>query len=468
MANEARRRWISAIVTSASNFSVQYNFQAMSVALIIMSTSECTATADECERGQQASWVGSMTSATVFIGATAGQLTMGYLGDAIGRNAALKISLILATIGALGSAILPTGTPSVIYSVIVGFRLILGIGVGGVYPLSATKAAEDSGKSGEVTPIASAFSFFWQTPGSVAPWVIALLISRSALSTGAKWRLVLGLGAIPSVAVVAGVVLADSLEEQPTTESVGLIGSETHDPPAGAMKQVGLWEALKEPINQRKLMLSGGSWFLFDVCYYGVTLFGAEMLNDMATSAGSISSDESVRTKSLEQILALSLGAPAVLLSVWMMARGVRLRALQIIGFLGIALSFVLLALLYSPLHSAPSMLYVVYCVLLFFLSFGPNVTTFVLPASLYPVEIRSSFNGLSAACGKLGAVAGAQLFGLMHNFVSYPVILLTCAVVATTGATLTYGCLPEVASNADRDVGLPSSSNEPAFGTSI
>jgi PHS family inorganic phosphate transporter-like MFS transporter len=69
---------------------------------------------------------------------------------------------------------------------------------------------------------------------------------------------------------------------------------------------------------------------------------------------------------------------------------------------------FFLMAALYLPLRNHNNTaLFVIYCFLLFSLSFGPNVTTFVLPAETYPHTIRSTFNGMSAALGKLGAVVG-------------------------------------------------------------
>ncbi len=64
--------WILAI----SNISVQYNFQAISIALIVMSAEECTANPDQCKDGDQASWVHSTATATVFAGCIAGQLSV--------------------------------------------------------------------------------------------------------------------------------------------------------------------------------------------------------------------------------------------------------------------------------------------------------------------------------------------------------------------------------------------------------
>ena len=45
---------------------------------------------------------------------------------------------------------------------------------------------------------------------------------------------------------------------------------------------------------------------------------------------------------------------------------------------------------------------------------FGPNTTTFVYPAELFPLQVRTTGHGISAAIGKVGAFAGAYLFPVM------------------------------------------------------
>jgi len=206
-------KWLSTIITSTANFSVSYNFSAVSIALVIMSAAECTSSAEgmhvhmvlwgeysgvyacvhvlcpvscalipnsthpcpssvssfsapslllpfslsspslllspppsipctcasaDCKQGHQAPWVGSAATATVFAGAIAGQLIMGYAGDVLGRNRAMTITLLLATIAAALSAILPPtsgsddqGNAATVYGVIIACRFVLGIGLGG-------------------------------------------------------------------------------------------------------------------------------------------------------------------------------------------------------------------------------------------------------------------------------------------------------------------------------------------------
>lgn len=88
---------------------------------------------------------------------------MGYVGDRIGRSKALIFTTSLACLSALCSAVIPSGSPSEVYALIIVFRLFLGIGLGGVFPLSATKSSEDSGDqvTDIVNPVAAAWTYFW-------------------------------------------------------------------------------------------------------------------------------------------------------------------------------------------------------------------------------------------------------------------------------------------------------------------
>ena len=53
----ADKRFLSNIITSISNFSVQYNFQAIGVALLVMSAEVCTTDDGDCKDGHQDAWV---------------------------------------------------------------------------------------------------------------------------------------------------------------------------------------------------------------------------------------------------------------------------------------------------------------------------------------------------------------------------------------------------------------------------
>lgn len=69
-------------------------------------------------------------------------------------------------------------------------------------------------------------------------------------------------------------------------------------------------------------------------------------------------------------------------------------------------------------------------------------LTTFILPAETFPKEIRSTFGGIAAACGKLGAFVGAFSFGPLASSTSLPFVMAVCALLAVLGALLSHTCI--------------------------
>lgn len=431
-----------------------------------MSATVCTLDDEECKEGHQADWVKSTASSAVFAGAICGQLLMGYVSDIIGRNAALVFTLSLVSISALLSAVASVGSASAIYTVIIVARFFLGFGAGGVYPLSATKAAEDAGKGGGVDIIAASRAFFWQVPGSMAPWLLALIFSYSPnISSDTQWRLLLGLGAVPSVLVVILTAYELRLSQQLQQPDYKMIKGDLQDSilfddedNSGRISETSdnenknydatallrdsesstattslTWDIVKD------LIATGGGWFIYDVAYCknlfflffmvflllfildGVNLFGGEIVSDInGTDDDNVSAMSSIQQVTLQELIGLSMGIPACLLTIYLLSY-VSTKNLQIYGFLFIAFCFILLAGLYQGSNDSIA-LYSIYCILLFSLSFGPNVTTFILPAQTYPKKIRGTYNGISAACGKVGAIVGVYMFGPVSEATSYPV----------------------------------------------
>lgn len=94
-----------------------------------------------------------------------------------------------------------------------------------------------------------------------------------------------------------------------------------------------------------------------------------------------------------------------------------------------------------------------------------PNTTTYILSSESFPSRVRSTFSGISAAMGKLGAVLGASSFDLIltagegardknttsnahdetksdkasKGLAGLEVVLALCAVFALLGAVFTY-----------------------------
>lgn len=165
-----------------------------------------------------------------------------------------------------------------------------------------------------------------------------------------------------------------------------------------------------------------------------MNLFGGQILNAISsTDDDNVSANSSIRMIAEKQIIALGMGIPACICAI-LTLRAIGIKKLQVWGFVFIAVCFVVLACLFKPLSHGEmqnnNALFGVYCILLFSLSYGPNLTTYLLPAQTYPKEVRATFNGISAACGKLGAFTGVYVFGPMAISTSYATgtCVVTCS----------------------------------------
>ena len=80
-------------------------------------------------------------------------------------------------------------------------------------------------------------------------------------------------------------------------------------------------------------------------------------------------------------------------------------------GFAAMGVLYFSIGINWTYLREYPALLVTLYGLTFFFANYGPNTTTFILPSLVYSPECRSTWNGISAAAGKLGALLGATLF---------------------------------------------------------
>src|SRR5215469_17984559 len=137
----------------------------------------------------QVALLNSVTLATSAVGA----LVFGRVADMLGRKRIYGYEVLILAAAALASALAPN------YVFLLVCRAILGIGIGGDYPVSATIMSEYSGKRSRGRMVGLVFAM--QGAGLVVGPLIASILLASGLSDNAVWRILLGIGAIPGLAV---------------------------------------------------------------------------------------------------------------------------------------------------------------------------------------------------------------------------------------------------------------------------
>jgi MFS transporter, PHS family, inorganic phosphate transporter len=86
---------------------------------------------------------------------------------------------------------------------------------------------------------------------------------------------------------------------------------------------------------------------------------------------------------------------------------------IQNAGFLMMTLFLAILAGAYNNLLHHIGVFVWLYAMTFFFANWGPNATTFIIPSEVFLSKWRCTAHGISAACGKAGAIIGA--FGFLY-----------------------------------------------------
>lgn len=137
----------------------------------------------------EVSWLNSATLLAPAVGA----LIFGRVADMLGRKKIYGYEVLILAIGAVASAF----APNIIFLLVC--RIVLVIGIGGDYPVSATIMSEYSGKQSRGRMVGLVFAM--QGAGLIIGPLVASILLGSGLASDTTWRILLALGAIPGLAV---------------------------------------------------------------------------------------------------------------------------------------------------------------------------------------------------------------------------------------------------------------------------
>jgi MFS transporter, PHS family, inorganic phosphate transporter len=390
----------------------------------------------------------AILNSTMLGAAFLGALVFGRYADVVGRKRVYWLVAAIMIAGALGSAL--SGS----FWVLIGFRFLLGFGVGGDYPVSAVMVSEYANRKDRGKLVGMVFGT--QALGLITGPLIALALLGSGASDDTVWRVLLALGAVPAAAVIylrcrmpespRFQAQVQGRAEQAASPVPGLAGA----PRAGGEPppQLGLRAFLTSRRWLITLAGTAGCWFLLDYAYYGNTISTPQIL-------GLISPHASTMTKIALQLAIFVVAAvPGYVLAIARLDK-MGHRRLQLTGFAMMALCFAVIAAV-PGMTTAVVPFLLVYGVSYFFTEFGPNMTTFVMPSELYPVNMRTTGHGISAGVGKLGAFIGVFLFPVLNSSLGLRGTLLLTAGVAVLGFALTL-VLPEPAGRSLEEIAATS-----------
>jgi PHS family inorganic phosphate transporter-like MFS transporter len=263
------------------------------------------------------------------------------------------------------------------------------------------------------------------------------------------WRLMLGLGALPAIAVI---YLRRRIPESP--RYLSRVKGETETAARDVKSYSGAVitalparePRVKASLRNYLLTLRGtaGTWFVFDYAYYGNSISTPLIMKMVAPNASLITS------VAWTLVVFAVAAVPGYFLAISNRDR-IGHRKLQLIGFAVMGLAFLTIGVV-PAVTAAVLPFLIVYGISYFFAEFGPNTTTFVLSRELYPVNLRTTGHGLSAGIAKVGAFIGVFLFPVMAASLGLAGTLTVTFGFAMVGFLLTL-LLPEPAGRTLEDI---------------
>jgi PHS family inorganic phosphate transporter-like MFS transporter len=135
----------------------------------------------------------SLLSSLALLTSAVGAVFFGRIADRLGRKKIYGYEVLVLAAGALASAF----APSIWW--LIGLRGVLGFGIGGDYPVSATIMGEYASRKNRGRMVALVFSM--QAAGLIIGPLVAIALLKMGINTDYAWRIMLALGAIPALSV---------------------------------------------------------------------------------------------------------------------------------------------------------------------------------------------------------------------------------------------------------------------------
>eukprot|EP01107_Rhizomastix_libera_P008017 TRINITY_DN23079_c0_g1_i1.p1 TRINITY_DN23079_c0_g1~~TRINITY_DN23079_c0_g1_i1.p1 ORF type:complete len:453 (-),score=88.21 TRINITY_DN23079_c0_g1_i1:50-1408(-) len=403
------------VVISTGLFINAYETFAMGMVLVIL---------EEHYEHPTPEWATFLMTTSILVGAMAGQLLFGILGDYNSRKKMFVITIAIVTTFCIASSMsFVVGSGPYISLAI--FRFFLGLGLGGEYPLSATIAAESSASENRGKRMA-----FIQTAkglGLVVAPIVALVLLESGMATYKVWRVLLLLGAVPGFSVIYHRLhLPDPKHKQ-------LFGSQFSESRSFSSRIRG---------SIKTLFGTSSTWMLEGFIFFSNNIFKEHIASLLGLAIGK--RRHRLEEAAMVSLLIAGMAFPGYFLAIYLVDKIGR-KKLQIAGFLLAGFCFLTLGIAYESLMSYPWIFVAIYGAIFFFANMGPVTTTYIISGEAFPEDIRATCSGISAAFGKIGAISGAAVYQPIQSALGIKSIFFASFGLTVLSSILTGVLIPEM-----------------------
>ncbi|KAJ7871447.1 major facilitator superfamily domain-containing protein [Mycena olivaceomarginata] len=412
---------------------------------------------------------GGVLKAAANIGCVVGQIGFGLAGDVFGRKNVYGIEMGVTTLATVLIIAAPLSLGSGIFTYITIFRVLMGIGIGGDYPMSASVVADRANLRRRGTMVTFIFAMQgWGAFVGGIVFIVLLAIYKKGVGShhhtgqlNSLWRIYTGIIIVPAIiTIVQRRMMKESsrmkgvqaIREDPTlltkgvknTDEKVVEGSDSsvdQDSAAAKANALAATKAAKAAAWRdcsRILIGTTMSWFLLDIIFYGISLNQSIFISALGLANSKDPWEFLWQQGVANVIIAIGGFLPGYYFTLFTIEYLGR-KKIQIMGLVMNAIIFAVMAGKYTALKANPSGLIACFIFLQFFFNFGANATTFVIPAEVFPTRVRGFGHGVSAACGKVGAIIASLAVSIMSTNVGANNVLWLFCGIAVVAIPFTF-----------------------------
>ncbi|KAF0714512.1 Aste57867_3838 [Aphanomyces stellatus] len=263
------------------------------------------------------------------------------------------------------------------------------------------------------------------------------ILHHGRVYLGFCWRIIVGFGLVPAVVAIywrlripetprfTVDVLGDSDEAQRNVTE--FLDGRDHYENHVVVKNKHIAKSFRAAFsthfsqwaNLKVLIGCAACWFFLDIGYYGTSLNTPVVLDAIGYGAPTTKDNQKIfddlwNRATGTAIISMCGTVPGYWFTVFLVEPWGR-KPIQYMGFTFLTILFLVMAIWLDELKADYKTLFVVlYSFAHFFFNFGPNATTFIIPAEVFPSVVRLTGHGISAASGKAGAILAAQGFAVV------------------------------------------------------
>eukprot|EP00877_Chromochloris_zofingiensis_P002903 jgi/Chrzof1/12613/Cz07g01060.t1 len=379
-------------------------------------------------------------------GIIVGMILFGALADFIGRKWGSRLVASIMLTGCVMLVFSPLiSSPATYLSFFIFAQTWYGFGVGGEYPMASSSAAERSQSDPELRNHRGrqvVLTFSQQGMGNLVNGCVILIAmvmfgqtGNRLTADGSRGVLTVQFAVGCAVTVIMVLWRYTKLKESKVwsaeRKDFTVLNREVEHKGALNLYRTSLYYFWP------RMIATCIGWVANDFAFYGNKLFQNTFISILYPKATAFE-------KQQWTVLNAAVALMGYFCAAWLVdKKWYGRRFMQTFGFFMMFVLFLICAVAFNVLTASQEGLHAfqfLYFFSSFWNQFGPNATTWLVAAEVYPTDVRATFQGLSAASGKLGAIIADVVFGYVNQQTTF----YLSAVFGLVGCLVTLLWLPD------------------------